>query len=104
MEAEFMSDALDDLAADQAEQADPFARTSAAYAELLQADAAIDAITVNDGFTAFDAACDKVVAAVQALREAIADDTNACNDRALILRLHEMTIRRLARQLTGVRS
>ena len=102
MEAEHMSDAQDEFAADHAEQADPFARTRAAYAELLRADAAVDAIGISDGFTAFDGACETVIAAVQVLAEAIADDTCAYNDRELILSLHEYMIRNLAAQLSGV--
>lgn len=96
-----MSDALDDFAADQAEQADPFARTRAAYAELLQADDAFDRVGGEAVFTACFLAVDM---AVQKVREAIAGDTCAYNDRALILSLHEPTIRRLAAQLAGVRA
>jgi hypothetical protein len=100
MEPEHMSDALDDLAADLAEQPDPFARTRAAYAELLQADDAFDIcgpIDVALTMLARDVA-------VQKVREAIANDTDDCNDRALILSLGEHTTRRLAAQLAGVRA
>jgi hypothetical protein len=98
MEAEHMSDALDDFAADLAEQPDPFARTRAAYLELLQVDAAFDACSEATFHVCFHA----VDAAVQSVRVAIADDTCSYNDRNLILSLHEPTVRRLAAQLAGV--
>ena len=107
-----MSDALDDFAADLAEQnpcrdigqPHPFARTFAAYAELLRADAAVDVLASTE---TFDSAAYALVAeveadAVQKVREAIADDTCAYNERELILSLHESMIRDLAAQLSGV--
>jgi hypothetical protein len=104
MEAEFKSDALDDFAADLDEHAPTdeeqwrFARTLAAYLELLQADAAFDACSEATFHVCFHA----VDAAVQSVRVAIADDTCAYNDRNLILSLHEPTVRCLAARLAGV--
>jgi hypothetical protein len=96
MEAEDMSDALDDFATDEQDQ---FARTRAAYLELLQADTAFDRASGEAVFTRYFAAVDD---AVQKVRVTIADDTCAYNDRNLILSLHEPTVRCLAARLAGV--
>lgn len=96
-----MSDALDDFAADLAEQPNPFARTRAAYAKLLAADHAFDRVSGEAVFTECIRSVDE---AVHAVRVAIADDTCTYNDRSLILSLHEPTVRCLAAQLTGLGS
>jgi hypothetical protein len=97
MEAEHMSDALDDFAADLAEQPDQFARSRAASLALVEADAAFDACTEET----FHTCCQAVTDAVQKVREAWADDTVAYNDRATVMTVYEPHVREYAARLIG---
>lgn len=94
MDPNLMSDALDDFAADEREQAARFPLTRAAFAEMLAADYAFG--HAEGLYAELDAAC---TLSVQKLREALADDTAHLNKRETILTMHECGLRTFVKRL-----